>query len=967
MPRRSILTERQRAGLLDLPTDEATILHHYTLADDDIEHIRTRRHARNRLGFALQLCAFRYPGRLLMPGEVIPLEASRFIAAQIGESVEDLCQYAETNVTRRRHLVDLRMIYGFKMFSGRGARDLKDWLEREAETARSNEDLARRLVEECRRTQTILPGVSVIERLCADAFVVAERRIDSRIVAQLDDSTKERLDELLTEMVDGTVSRFIWLRQFEAGKNSAGASRLLDRLEFLQGLEISPTILEGVPPHRITRLRHQGERYFADGLRDISSDRRLAILAVCAVEWHARIADAVVETHDRIVGKTWQDAKRLCDARIADAKSALHATLCSFKNLGAALLEAKGDEASLDVATEASCGWLQLEDLVATAAELTDTMAADPIAHVVQGYYRFRRYAPRMLRALDIRAATVALPLIQAAQVVADGRNGEHRSTGFLRRGSKWHRHLNAETADDQRLWEVAVLSHLREAFRSGDIWLVHSRRYADLKQALVPTEAVQATPRLTVPLDPESWLEDRKARLTNGLDRLAKAARSGAIPGGSIEDGILKVDRLPAAVPEAAEALVLDLYDRLPAVRITDLLLEVDDATGFTDAFTNVRTGSPCKDRIGLLNVLLAEGLNLGLSKMAEATNTHDYLQLSRLSRWHIESDAINRALATVIDAQAGLPMARFWGSGVTASSDGQFFPAARQGEAMTLINAKYGSEPGLMAYTHVSDQFGPFATQNIPATVSEAPYILDGLLMNETGRKIKEQYADTGGFTDHVFAVTSLLAFRFMPRIRDLPSKRLYLFDPAAAPKELRSLIGGKIREGLIVQNWPDILRAVATMVAGIMPPSQLLKKFASYPRQHELALALREIGRIERTLFIIDWLLDADMQRRAQIGLNKGEAHHALKNALRIGRQGEIRDRTPEGQHYRMAGLNLLAAIIIYWNTKHLGQAVTVRSRAGMDCHQELLAHISPLGWAHILLTGEYRWKKQPAAAL
>ena len=49
MPRRSILTERQRSALFDLPTDEASILHHYTLADDDIEHVRTRRHSRNRL------------------------------------------------------------------------------------------------------------------------------------------------------------------------------------------------------------------------------------------------------------------------------------------------------------------------------------------------------------------------------------------------------------------------------------------------------------------------------------------------------------------------------------------------------------------------------------------------------------------------------------------------------------------------------------------------------------------------------------------------------------------------------------------------------------------------------------------------------------------------------------------------------------------------------------------------------
>jgi TnpA family transposase len=91
---------------------------------------------------------------------------------------------------------------------------------------------------------------------------------------------------------------------------------------------------------------------------------------------------------------------------------------------------------------------------------------------------------------------------------------------------------------------------------------------------------------------------------------------------------------------------------------------------------------------------------------------------------------------------------------------------------------------------------------------------------------------------------------------------------------------------------------------------------------------------------------------MQRRAQIGLNKGEAHHALKNALRIGRQGEIRDRTAEGQHYRIAGLNLLTAIIVYWNTVHLGHAVAERRNEGFDVPPELLAHISPLGWAHIL---------------
>ncbi len=73
------------------------------------------------------------------------------------------------------------------------------------------------------------------------------------------------------------------------------------------------------------------------------------------------------------------------------------------------------------------------------------------------------------------------------------------------------------------------------------------------------------------------------------------------------------------------------------------------------------------------------------------------------------------------------------------------------------------------------------------------------------------------------------------------------------------------------------------------------------------------------------MIEWTTDPDVRRRALVGLNKGEAHHALKRAINFHQRGELRDRTGEGQHYRVAGLNLLAAIIIYWNTLKLGDAV------------------------------------------
>ena len=119
------------------------------------------------------------------------------------------------------------------------------------------------------------------------------------------------------------------MSRFEAGRNSADINGLLDRLEFLQGFDLPCDLLDTVPPHGIARLRRQGERYCTDGLRDISGDRRLAICAVCAVEWRGAIADAVVETHDRIVGQTFRSAQRRNDARIQDARIVLRGTLAS--------------------------------------------------------------------------------------------------------------------------------------------------------------------------------------------------------------------------------------------------------------------------------------------------------------------------------------------------------------------------------------------------------------------------------------------------------------------------------------------------------------------------------------------------------------------------------------------------------------------------------------------------------------
>ena len=201
------------------------------------------------------------------------------------------------------------------------------------------------------------------------------------------------------------------------------------------------------------------------------------------------------------------------------------------------------------------------------------------------------------------------------------------------------------------------------------------------------------------------------------------------------------------------------------------------------------------------------------------------------------------------------------------------------RIGEARVDYNAKYGSQPGVKFYTHLSDRYAPFHTKVIAANVSEAAYIPDGLLHHECSLEIREHYTDTGGAIDHVFGLCHLLGFRFAPRIPDLADRRLYVAGGRAVCTALNPMIGGTLDFRGISENWNETLRGAASIKAGTVAPSALMRRLAAYPKQNALAKTLREIGRLERTLFTLDWISDPALRRRSNAGLNKGEARNAL----------------------------------------------------------------------------------------
>jgi hypothetical protein len=226
-------------------------------------------------------------------------------------------------------------------------------------------------------------------------------------------------------------------------------------------------------------------------------------------------------------------------------------------------------------------------------------------------------------------------------------------------------------------------------------------------------------------------------------------------------------------------------------------------------DPFAAIEAIVPWDSFSLLLTAILADATNLGIGKMAESCPGTSPAKLSWLAAWHIRDETYSKALAEIVNHHHRVPFAAHWGEGTTSSSDGQRYRAGSHGEAAGRVDAKYGNEPSVTFYTHVSDQYAPFHTKVINTTVRDATHVLDGLLYHECDLRIEEHYTDTAGFTDHVFSLCHLLGFRFAPRIRDLADKRLYVPGKPAQWPALSPMIGGSINTKLIEQQLDEVLR--------------------------------------------------------------------------------------------------------------------------------------------------------------
>jgi len=977
-----ILSDQQRQELGRIPEDltDLDIGRYYTLNQEELWAVKNRRTADDRLGFAVQLGVLHFPGIPWRDLPGIPDRVLTYLASQIDEAPEAILDYAQRYQTGDDHLKEIRALFQYRPWDGLALYYLTHQLLPRA----MESDYSLWLMEEAltllRRQRILVPAISTVEAAVWNVQRIAEARIEKRLLAVLSAEQQAALAQVVKK--DAALSgktRFAWLRRPAKKPSSRSVKQMALRVEWLRKLNLPP-LPTTVPAQRLHVMARRCGRFKAASLDALENKRRQKALLCCFLSyWQRELIDLSVE----LIHQMWLDVRRLAK-RTQDKHILTNAKTLqrNFRILADAVGEfLRAEVEKLDpyqtvyqVATRE-----ELEAAIASGLPVLRPADLNPDDLMAERYEKVRYAWLKWFSVLQMRAVSGYSPCLDALNHVVLLRKRKQRVTALSQRLSKkqvvqapvnhlttprWRKLALDKLNIRPSFYELAAWEALDAGIHSGEIAIDGSLSYRAFETYMLPLRKWHqlrdsGQTRLAITGSARDYLDERReqyyALLPGVLDQLR--------PGGTItvdKQAEFHLAALEKSVSATAEQIQAHVSKYLPEVAISEVCWDVATWTGWFRSFTRLDTGeSVTQEHLPILiAVILALGMNISLSNMAQAT-PFTRSQLAAIAALYIREETLSTVQTLVNQFIFQQPLAQLWGQATSVSSDAIRIPVAVN-SAHAVYNPHFlGTRRGVSLQTTVLDYWPPLGQQLINPNLREGLYSLDMLEAHQSEYNIFEHYADTHGYTYQVFGFSLALGYYFAPRIRSLFKQSLFALPGIRPPESLAALFSRPIYEEVVVSQWDEFLRAAASMRHGVVVPSLLMRKLANYPRRSRLYQAVTEIGKIEKTLFILHLLGDPAFQRGQLIGLNKGESVQGTARVLFSSRRGELYAYTLEAQAYRTSCLMLLVSLLCSWNTVYLGQAREYMATIGEPTDDEYWRHVSPARWKHINLIGYFNF--------
>lgn len=975
-PSERILNPRQRSPAIHLPEDpaEEELARNWTLSPADRVEVLRCRGDDNRRRFAIQLCVLRQYGRFLGEYTAVPVRILNHISRQLRLAPVLSLERPERPATETEQQQRLRDYLRFQTFDEHARVHLEDQLRSQVAQGVLPAELFQYAKDLLRFSRTILPPPSTLERIVSSVAASGRQEILRRISGRLTPAQREAIDGLLQVGESDGRSTLFQLKEYPPEASPASILTYVERSFLLSSLGVSQIDLSGFSTPLIDHLSQLARKYDAQTLKRFAADIRHAMLACFLADAQKTILDHAIAMHDQFLTTLCRRSRNSFEQRHRDFRRRAKRGVATLLEAMEILLDSQpgGEEAFRNL-------YRQVEEPALRAAmedcrEFKRLEEGGYQEELRSRYSHLRRYFPEFLK-LPFKGEPGTKELLAGISLARE--MNERKQKAIPRDApvefvpAAWRAALkHSDGAIDKRLWEISLSLAVRDALRSGDLYLPESRHHVSFSNLIY---------------DEQRWEQDRQGayeqlslfhegdqmvdHLMKEFEEVAGQTERGMSNNAfaSIHNGQLKLKRRDALEVSARVKELRRLIDSsLPRVRIEDLLRDVDTWCGFTREFHPLGGYEPRSGNVHatLLAALIAHGTNLGIAAMGQSAPGITVDMLQHLTRWLLRDETLKAANAVLVNYHHQLPLSAVWGQGLISSSDGQRFGIQQSSLLASFYPRYFGYyDRAVSIYTHTSDQYSVFGTRVISCSPREALYVLDGLLENNTVLRLREHYTDTHGFTENIFGASFLLGYSFMPRLRDLPDQQIYKLDRKAHYGCLDPLWSGTIDMDVIREQWDQLVRLAASLKNRTAPANVIIQRLANSSPSDRLAKALTALGQVVKTIYILRYIHDDAMRGRVQLQLNRGEYRHDLVGrCLFFANRGEFRTGDLDEIMNKASCLSLLSNAVLVWNTVRISEIVERLRSAGEQILDTDLARVSPLCYAHIIPNGTYNFEGQ-----
>jgi len=528
------------------PSDEE-IARDWTLTTDDRAEVLRCRGDGNRHRFAVQLCALRASGRFVDDFATMPVRIANHVGHQLGLPPTLFMEPPDRYATAAEHSHRIREYLDYRPFDDEAQERLRQWLSERAADGVLSSTLVALAIPTLRAWKVELPARSTLERMAGALAVRGEEAMWTRIYERLPPAFCAGVDGLLSLAKGEHRSTLFDLKQYPPDARPATITEYIERYELLRSVGAEKLDLSGVVGAEVMKhLADFGRRYDVDDLKRFAPAKRYALVACFLVEAQKTILDHIVDMHREYLTGMSRRARNHLDQRHRDIRQRASKGLSTLLRAMDIILDGAMPQESRVLALYMEVDEAKLREAVTSCRELDDLSDHGYFEELLNRHSHLKRYLPAFL-ALPFRiepGSEVLLSAIELGRRLSAGaRLPEDAPIGFAT--GIWRAAVSTEDGGrDRRLWELALAFAMRDALRSGDLYLAESRNHVSFWNLVHSTDDWQkkrtdAYEKLKLPADGNHALDRLRAELEQAARDLS--AGLGSNPFATLRDGRLE------------------------------------------------------------------------------------------------------------------------------------------------------------------------------------------------------------------------------------------------------------------------------------------------------------------------------------------------------------------------------------------------------------------------------------------